>query len=848
MNNDFELVKNSSDIVEEINKSKLIHIIKGITPSNIKNYSNKQLISLTQTEKNFFSYIDINALKLFDNEVIKSISNKIISKLTLEQIEKLTGATKIKYLNKKFLQNIEENILSQLSNNFFNQISIEQFENVEEETVIKLVKMKKIGDLNTSVLKIFYKKYFNYLKDITDIEYSLSKSGKHLEYLTNDNFIYLSKFIGKDGQLENYFKKLKKFPFRFDEDEFDINTNNREGILNDKEFVDFKQIEIRQNEIKERIQNFLSDGEGFGLLKDYCIQCLEDEENKQIVIKTLLEILNEPMYTIFKKIDHYKILEILIILDNNEENHINYYIKLRKLIKEINDLVLFDPCEFYQKINFFSEIINDGCFNIDFLEILAEENLKNIKYLINTFFTGTDKTAIPESLRYQHVKIIKDYMDVIKTKHNIDENKIINELTKITQEKDNDNLELRLNLYVKSLNIPEKLYYDLLIQSYIEMPSFEKNVEEKFNKIFKFLRDIGLTFLGAKCASLTGSKVLTSISVGVGVAKILKNIKDEVIKSFFSLSDSQKRLFLINYRNTPQTTFGIISKKIKECYRKVIIPAKKGVNSFIRQKILRLRNETKIGFDKINFSFKNTIDLKKECDKFGDNVIKLYIKRKKLMIEPLYIQKLHNILEKLGNQFSEKYSKKFKEFLGVKEKLIKYHVNKKKRELQEKYPEFDDSFSNKIKQNLNKTAEFFVGLYNGFISSITFNSVDLRIKDNKSKFLQKLLFGVKETKYLYEVDNLKKFEKNCNINIINDKITYLVYSTKDKDIFKRLKAEEKKFMRYLKSLEKYLRNNEGDNTNIINLNATIEEMDNINSNTSISSSEYFDDKNEPLIK
>ena len=155
-------------------------------------------------------------------------------------------------------------------------------------------------------------------------------------------------------------------------------------------------------------------------------------------------------------------------------------------MKEINDLVLFHPCEFYQKIIFFSEIINEGCFNIDFLEILAEENLKNITYLINTFFTGTDKTAIPESLRYLHVKIIKDYMDIIKIKHNIDENKIIDELTKITQEKDNDNLELRLNLYVKSLNIPEKLYYDLLIQSYIVMPSFEKNVEEKLIKYLNF--------------------------------------------------------------------------------------------------------------------------------------------------------------------------------------------------------------------------------------------------------------------------------------------------------------------------------------------------------------------------
>ena len=31
-------------------------------------------------------------------------------------------------------------------------------------------------------------------------------------------------------------------------------------------------------------------------------------------------------------------------------------------------------------------------------------------------------------------------MDIIKIKHNIDENKIIDELTKINQEKDNDNI------------------------------------------------------------------------------------------------------------------------------------------------------------------------------------------------------------------------------------------------------------------------------------------------------------------------------------------------------------------------------------------------------------------------
>ena len=198
MKNDSLEVKNSCNIDNEINKNKSLEIIKGITPSNLNNYSNKQLISLIHSEKDFFTYIDINSLKLFDNEVIESISNKIISILTLEQIEKLTIAAKIKYLNKKFLQILDEYTLFQLSNNFYNQITIKQFENAGEEIIIKLVKLQKIGYFDTPVLKIFYKKYFNSLKDIIDIEYSLSKSGKHLEYLTNDNFLHLSKFIGKD--------------------------------------------------------------------------------------------------------------------------------------------------------------------------------------------------------------------------------------------------------------------------------------------------------------------------------------------------------------------------------------------------------------------------------------------------------------------------------------------------------------------------------------------------------------------------------------------------------------------------------------------------------------------------
>ena len=75
---------------------------------------------------------------------------------------------------------------------------------------------------------------------------------------------------------------------------------------------------------------------------------------------------------------------------------------------------LYEPAEFDVKLQLFSEIINKGLLKDDLLEILAEENLRNIKYLLNTFYTGTDKTAIPENLRKQHVGIINDYLNVLK--------------------------------------------------------------------------------------------------------------------------------------------------------------------------------------------------------------------------------------------------------------------------------------------------------------------------------------------------------------------------------------------------------------------------------------------------
>ena len=835
------------NIENDNNENETSKKIKQITPLNIKDYTKEELISLIKKEKkDFFYYINIDSLKLFDNGIIKSIPKKIISNFTKEILEKLAEAEKIQYMDNKFLTYIDKSVLSKLSDKFFKKINIYQFENAGKDIILKLVTLRKIHHLDQSVIQLFYKKYFNRVKEDEDIKYLLTKSGKKFDYLTLDNFIYLDKFIGKTNKLDYFFEKLKKFRFSEKNENGDINTSFHKGVLDMNDFKDNEQINIIHDEISERIRYFLTDGEGYELLKDYCIKCLENEDNKQLAIQTLYEILNEPTYDIFKKIDQYKILEILIIIDSNQANQIKNYIRLKKLIKEINELELFDPCEFYQKLIFFSNIINEGYYDDDFLEILAEENLRNMKYLINTFFTGTDKDAIPENLRNQYVSIIKEYMEIIKRKYKIDEDKIINGISDIV--KDKENLEINLNLFLKTLSVREKLFYDLTIQSIIEMPSYEKSVEEKFTILFKFIRDIGLTFAGAKCASLTGSKVLTSISIGIGVAKILKNIKDEVVKHFFRLNDNQKRLYLINHRSAPQTTFRIIGRKIKEGFRKIIIPIKKSTNEFIRKKILKLKNETKVGFDKYIFNFTSTERLIEECSNFRNHNIELYINRKKLLIEPKFEDKLNNIKEKYKKMLPKKQSKKFNEFSRVKEKLIKYLVDKRKNKLNKKYPEFADSFSNKVKQKFYNARDFFIGLYNGCVSSITFNMVDLKIKDSKSKLLEKLLNGVKEANYLRELEELKKYERNCNLSTLTDEIRYFVDSSSDKNIFSYLKIHKNQSESHLENLRNYLKSNMTDNTYQININKVSEELENINNDISISTNENFDDKSELLIK
>lgn len=796
-----ELKENKSSH-NNIKENKNIRIIRGITPITIKKCPNKELIRLMNKEQLFLDYIDIKALELFDKEVINCISTKIIFQLTQEQLEKLARAGKIQFLKTDFLNHIKVTILIKLPDYFFNQIDIIQFKKAEEKIVFELLKNRKIHNLKISVMKYFYKTYFNSIKEIEDIKYLLSNSGKNFEYLTPDNFIYLiSKFIGKTNELDSFFEDLKNYVYPDENNGVIINYGK--GVLDFKEFIKSDIMVVKYEEIKERIKNFLDNSERYELLKDYCIKCLDNKYNKELAFNTLNEILKEPAYNIFKKIEQYRINEILILIDNDRRNQIKYYIRLHKILREVNSLILVHPCEFDAKINFFSHIINERLFNIDFLENLAEENYSNIESVINEFYNGSDKNAIPEELRKQYVKIIKDYLEIVKRKYKINEDLFIEKLQKIAEDK--ENINIKLEIFLQTINDPEKLYFDLLKLSILEGPSTEKNVEAKISVLFKYLRDIGCTLAGLKCLSHTGIKILPVIGAGIGASIILKNIKNDIIKSYFSLSENQKRLFTMNYRNIPQKPGDIISRKIKENFRKVITTGKKYTDAFLNN-ILKKKDEAKIGFDKFNFDFKNTQKVLEECISFRNNIIDLYINTRLSMIEPQYNQKLYCIDKKIEKETKKKKSKKMKEFSNKKEKLVNYLINKRKAKLKEKFPDFnDDSFLNKSKKIFGSIGDFFKGAYNGIVGSIAFFA-DLRIKESKNDAIEKLIKGVKQMQYQEEFDKFKEYEEDCKMIIIKDTIKYFVKSSNDENILIYLEEEAKKSRLDLEKLKYKLKN------------------------------------------
>ena len=177
-------------------------------------------------------------------------------------------------------------------------------------------------------------------------------------------------------------------------------------------------------------------------------------------------------------------------------------------------------------------------------------------------------------------------------------------------------------------------------------------------------------------------------------------------------------------------------------------------------------------------------------------------------------------------------------------------VSIKKNELKKKYPEFDETLFNKTKSFFYNIKDFAIGTWNGLMSAITFNYLDLRIKDNDYQIIEKLINGVRANNYKRELEKYQKDISNFKISLTKDEINFYVKSSEDKNIFDYLEIEEKARTNNLENLKNKLLDNELENNigNRRNHIFKMEDQDIISNDISFSCSDNIDDKSELLIK
>ena len=815
-------------------KDSISQTIKSIDASNISKYDDNVLIQMiNKTTYLFFDLINRDALKLIKKEVFAHLNRDCFNSLKKENLNLLAENDKVQYFSDNFLNHIRDNVLKNLSSKFFEKIKPEQIKMSIPHVIKILMNSNQFKYLENHTLKELCSKisFSDYgeekIVQLIDILYNRGK----LSYITGENYISLEKLLDSN-KMEKYLDKLKDVQYLDNKKKLDnfFLKNRTESVLEEDDIkIDEDEIDVKNEEIKNRIDDYLSI-DNYNKLKVYCEKCCKDPNNKQTMLNYLYSILKCSKNNIYELQDEFEIRRILILLNKGKEEkeekkeNKEHFKRLKQILKDMQNIELTGPDEFITKLNLYSQIINEESFDINFLEILAEENLKNIKSLLSQFYSGTDKDAVPNKLRLKHVDIINDYIKVIKDKYNIKDNKIYKKLEKIQNEKDEEEMKTQLLLFENSLDKYEKLYYDLMIQSMLEQPTKESWVESYATPLFKVIRNFAMTLCGIKLASLTGSTILTSLTATVGGAAILKNIHEEYVKSYFSLKEGDRRTYHINVKNTPKSGFFILKAKLKEKSKKYFNPVKKFFTSLFRKGLLKLKDTPKIGFEKNYIS----TNIEEEYNYFRNKEKEKSIENKENALELKKKLILIKINKKFINNSRTGKPKEITKFFEIKKKLVEKLIEKRENKLKEKYPEFtDDSYFSKIKKIGHNAISYVFGAFKSLTNVMTFGVANhFMSKKNNIELRLEMLKNSKYKQFKEELEKIENDKETWYYEMLNEDIKYQSkLSSGDYKIFKKfdnkIKMEKKEILEEKKNLTRYNINNKSNTNENVTLNKDI---------------------------
>lgn len=781
---------NNKSFLSYLNKEIIYNLppeeFKKLKPKALESFTAEQLKNISKSTVDYFIFN--NKLHYLSNDVLETlpaekidfsykyslnfVSNRPIFEVIRTQIQNLNNHNKIHCLNLETLKYIANNryLVSEITN--FSNFTLEQFKVFEKN--FKYIRPEAIATIKPE-----------YLNNLEDLSFQ-SFTNKQLENLNMEQLDILFK-NGKTKFFSSEYIKyinadvisnLKNISIEclsdINQDVLEaLNDKTLNFIAENKSNLASSELEERQPVISNDIKNILNEddkvlnfedtnfilnnfmkNEDYTEMSNYCFNLAR----KDIYKKYIKDILTKKIDifekdNIYNNIDKIEILKILILIEDNKIFSKNLYLKLVETIQDLSENEPRTIDGYISRTNTYSKLIQEGNFDPDFQEKIAEENLKNIKNCIKNNYSKSERNSIDSALMEIKARALMEYANVLAKKYNINPNKF--------KYIDSDDK--------KFLTEYEILYFNSVKKAMELKPNIESTVKSWATPILKMTVKGIATYFGTKVTNGNTSNI-----IGVaGFASIINDGVKEFDKKKYFLNPKE---YHKKERNKKDGVFVKNIRKIKYGIAKIIsYPFRKIGNFFVK------KSKPK-GFDRKD----NIISVEQQSDIFKRNIC---IKSCNAIIEKKILE--HNkIKNKLQNELIKnnktRQSILINKYINLKKKALEIQTQRKIENLYIKYPEFRDKigisncFTN-LKNSVN-------GILRGLIGSIfDINAVvdDCELVKNSLEF-ESFQNEIKEIcknyhMKLYEI-NQEECEKLSNLNSEDGENFNLLLSRQEEEL------------------------------------------------------------------
>lgn len=174
------------------------------------------------------------------------------------------------------------------------------------------------------------------------------------------------------------------------------------------------------NVINEKINLLIDDYINLEKYQNILTYSFNNQNNINDIKNILYNRINNNNTTVYGYIDQIELLKILIILEKDNNRNIKNYKKLEKIIIKLSKKKCNTIDEFFSTLNIFHSLTRDKDLDLDFLELLAETNIKIINDFIDYYYGIGEKNSIHKFVIDKYKLIYKEYLDILALKYKID--------------------------------------------------------------------------------------------------------------------------------------------------------------------------------------------------------------------------------------------------------------------------------------------------------------------------------------------------------------------------------------------------------------------------------------------